>query len=226
MKQRSNVIKPLLLASFIALTACSSMNQPEGFTYDGLKLVSTKPFDALYKKPEVDLKHYDSFVISQCSVAFRKNWQRDQNTAKGTGTGQRISDADMEAIKLKLAALCQEVFIEELQKDGGYTIAESPGPHVLELRPSIIDLDIVAPDTLSPGRGHTFTTSEGSMRLFLEAYDSVSGEILARVIDRSVASSGSQLEWTNSITNSREAKRMLRRWGALLRSMIDNARSE
>lgn len=226
MKKPHDKTKPIIFASFIALTACSTMNQPDEFTHDGLRLESTKPFDATYKKPDVDIKQYNSFMISECSVAFRKNWQRDQNTAKGTGTSQRISDADMEAIKLKLAAMCHEVFVEELQKEGGYTIVESAGPHVLELKPNIIDLDIVAPDTLSAGRGHTYTTSEGSMRLFLEAYDSVSGEILARVIDRSVASSGSQLEWTNSITNSREAKRMLSRWGALLRSMIDSARSE
>ena len=62
----------LLCASFIVLTACSSMNKPEAVTHDGLELESTKPFDALYKKPGIDLQQYNSFMISECSMFYPK----------------------------------------------------------------------------------------------------------------------------------------------------------
>ena len=69
----------------------------------------------------------------------------------------------------------------------------------------------------------SYTTSEGSMSLYLEVYDSVSGEILGRVLDRKTATDSNHLEWTNSVTNAREAKRILVRWGQTLRSMLDEA---
>lgn len=55
---------------------------------------------------------------------------------------------------------------------------------VLILHPAIIDLDITPPDIPVPGRSTTYVASAGAATLYLELYDSVSGEILARVVDR------------------------------------------
>lgn len=213
----SNIFGSLLIAS--VLSGCAGM-QPESISYDGLELVSTKPLDAVYKKPGADMGAYSKFIIADCSVAFTKGWQRDQNSAnRGSG---RVTDKEVAAIKTRLGEMCTKTFKEAMTKDGGYTLTEQPGDDVLELRPAIVDLYINAPDVMSAGRSTSYTTSEGTMSLRLEAYDSVTGEIIGRAIDRRSARDNGQLRWTNSVTNAVEAQRILDRWAAILREMADN----
>ena len=218
----------------LILPGCASLTDaPADTSYDGLKLTSTAPMDAVYTKPGVDLSQYHQVIVDECSVAFRKNWQRDQNSSKGNLSG-RVTDKDVAAIKKRLGQLCHDVFVEELQggtdsnssnaKSTGYQVVDTPAAGVLELRPSIVDLNINAPDIMAPGRSVSFTTSSGSMRLYLEAYDSVSGEILGRVIDKRKVPDKGYLDWTNQVTNTADAKRILRYWGSMLRDMLDKAR--
>lgn len=209
----------------ILLTGCNALNNPPSSTsHDGLELVSTKPLDSVYRKPDSNLGGYQHLIVGDCSVAFRKNWQRDHNAASRSSL-RWVSDDEVASTKSKLAELCREVFIEELQRDGIYTIVDASAEGVLELRPSIVDLDINAPDSMTPGRSSSYTTSFGSMRLYLEIYDSVSGEILARVSDKRSAPDKGQLEWTNALTNMQDAKRILRYWGKMLRQLMDSSNS-
>lgn len=206
------------LCGLFLLAGCGAM-QPEPVSYDGLELVSTKPLDAVYKKPGADMGVYQQFKVADCTVAFTKGWQRDQNSANRGAS--RVSDKEVASIKARLSEMCTKTFKEALTADGGYTLSDQPGEAVLELRPAIVDLYINAPDVMSAGRSTSYTTSEGSMSLHLEAYDSVTGEIIGRVIDRRTARDTGQLRWTNSVTNAVEAQRILNRWGAILREMAD-----
>lgn len=204
----------------VLLTGCASM-APAPISDDGLELVSTKPLDSVYKKPGVDMQSYKSFIVADCTVAFKPGWQSDQNSAyRSTG---RVTDKEMLKIKQTLGQMCTETFIEEL-KEGGYTIVDQPADGTLEIRPGIIDLYINAPDVMSVGRSTSYTTSEGSMRLNLEIYDSVTGEIVARASDKKSARDNGRMQWTNSVTNRVEAERILKRWAAVLRSMLDNVK--
>ena len=76
----------------------------------------------------------------------------------------------------------------------------------------------------SPERSHRPkpTTTAGAATLYLELYDSVSGEILARAIDRKAANHpGDLMRWSNKVTNRAEAKRVLAGWAGLLRQRLD-----
>jgi hypothetical protein len=64
------------------------------------------------------------------------------------------------------------------------------------------------------------------MTLFLEAYDSASGEIIARVVDEKEDFDDMQLEWTNRATNMADANRYLRSWTKSLRESLDAARAQ
>jgi hypothetical protein len=57
-------------------------------------------------------------------------------------------------------------------------------------------------------------------------YDSVSGEILARLVDRRRARDYGVARWANSVTNRAEADRMFKRWAAQLRKAMDEVRAE
>jgi hypothetical protein len=172
-----------------------------------------------YIDPDADFGVYDKVMILDCYVAFKKDWQREH---KQPGSLLSVSSSDMEKIKAAVAGLFRDVFTEELGKDGGYEIVEAAGDDVLLVRPAIIDLDITAPDTTSPGRSRTYTTESGAATLYIELYDSVTGDILARAADRrTVRNAGSFLSYSNRVTNEADARRTLAAWAELLRARLD-----
>ncbi len=212
----SGILMALALMAPVAATADDHTN-PESI--DGLVLVPDSKVEAAYVDPEADFGEYNKIMLLDCYVSFRKNWRRDQ---KRTGSMISVSSGDMERIKTGVADLFREVFSEELSKEGGYEIVDAAGEDVLLVRPAIIDLDIAAPDTSTPGRSSTYTASSGAATLYVELYDSVTGDILARAADRKVANRmGGYLSYTNRVTNTADARRMMRGWARALRARLD-----
>ena len=192
---------------------------PSQDTYDGLVLVPDSKVATAYVDPDADFSVYNKIMILDCYVAFRKNWQRDQ---KQSGSRISVSSGDMDKIKADVAELFREVFTEKLGEDGGYEIVEAAGDDVLLVRPAIIDLDVTAPDTMSAGRSRTYTSSAGAATIYIELFDSVTGDTLARAADRkSARNMGGYMSHSNSITNRAEARRMLGSWAQLLRDRLD-----
>ena len=207
----------MLMLAFAASSALAGENKPPEVTHDGLHLVPDTKVAVVYAKPGADLSGYKRVMILDAYVAFKKNWARDQNRS----SIYTITTRDIERIKQETAMLFREVFVEELDTEGGYPVVDSPDTDVLLLRPAIIDLDVTAPDLDRAGRSYNFASSAGAATLYLELYDSVSSEILARVIDRKAASSGPVMRWSNKLTNRVEAKRILAGWAGLLRDRLD-----
>ena len=194
-------------------------------TDDGLDRVKSRKVDALYMREGASLAPYTKVRIEDCSVAFRKNWMRDQNMER-VGVSNRITTEDMNKIQEGLAEAFREQFTKELE-DGGYEVVEQDGEDVLLLQPSIIDLDVTAPDISmrQPGIVRTYTTSSGEMTLKLDLLDSSTNSLIARVIDRREDSySGNHIEYTNSITNRADAERILRSWANILIKALDEAK--
>lgn len=202
------------------LSGAASCGEPAETSFDGLVRVKSPNADLLYTRPGATLSGYKRIALLDCHVAFRKNWQRDQNTS-----GIRVSNADMEKIKKNLAEEFRKIFVAELQDKGGYQIVTEGGDDVLILRPAIIDLDISAPDVMSPGRSRSFATSAGDMTLYIELFDGASGEILARVADREQARDMGRMTWQTSLTNRNEAEKIMRKWATWAREALDRART-
>jgi hypothetical protein len=162
-------------------------------------------------KPGEDFSQYSRVGLLDCYVAFKKHWQLNHPTMR---------TYDMDRIKKGLAEEFRKVFTKELEK-GGYPIATGSSKGVLLVRPAIIDLDITAPDTGSDVSSITFTASAGSMALYVELYDSVSNEILARAVDRRAARHIGDVEETSFGTNKDDARRLMEHWADLLVSKLD-----
>lgn len=214
-----------LLVGAIALAIIStygvvSDEAPE-VSFDGLHLVDSSKVAIAYVKPDADFSGYNKFLMLDAYVAFKKNWQRDTKVV-----GRRVSNKDMERIKQEAAELLHETFKTELDEKGGYEFVDQADDSVLILRPALIDLVITAPDIPVAGRVTQYVASAGSATLFLEMYDSVSGEILARAIDRRNMQDYGHARWANSVTNRADAQRMFRRWAQLLRTSLDETRAE
>jgi hypothetical protein len=214
-----------LFAAAVTLVAISTYgvrsNDAPEISFDGLHLEPSKTVAISYVKPDADFSGYTKILMLEGYVAFKKNWQRDTKVA-----GRRVSNKDMERIKKEAAALLYETFKQELDEKGGYQFVDKAGDNVLILRPALIDLVITAPDIPVAGRVTQYVASAGAATLFLEMYDSVSGEILARAIDRRNMQNYGVARWSNSVTNRADAQRMFSRWAKLLRSSMDEVRSE
>ncbi|NCF63797.1 MAG: DUF3313 family protein, partial [Gammaproteobacteria bacterium] len=148
----------LLLAGIPGLAADS----PGHTSHEGLKLVKKDRSTELYVRPGASLAQYKRVAILDCPVAFRKNWERDQND-EVMDPMNRVTKKDMDRIKAELSKEFLRIFTRELQDKGGYTVVDTGAEDVLILRPAIINLDVSAPDKMTPGMSETFTASALSM---------------------------------------------------------------
>jgi len=208
----------LLGTDGVTAVAMSKTEIPE-YTVEGLKLVpNTKDIALVWAEPGADLSQYDRIYLVEPYVAFKKNWQRDQNRQS-----RRITGNDMERIRTDLRALFMEVFTEQLQK-GGYTLASERAEDVLIVKPAIIDLDINAPDLRNAGMTNTYTTSAGSMTLYLELYDSETDDLLAKALDAKADRDMGRMQWQTGPANRAAARRMMIPWADALVNGLDRAR--
>ena len=205
-----------LLACFAALGTSADDELPQT-TPDGLELLSGTKVRAAYAKPGATLEPYTKVALVDCYVAFHKDWERDYN--RDASFERRVDADDMEKIKSALAEEFRKVFTEELE-EGGYEVVDDTGDDVLVVRPALYNLEVTAPDITTASRSHTYVTSAGSMTLYMELYDSVTGDIIAKVIDPQASDRGSFGFEANRVTNKAEADRILRKWAGLLRSHL------
>ena len=214
-----------LLISVLAAGSAAGKKKAEEVTkvtHDGLHLVPGTEVAAAWVKPDADFSGYKRIMLIDAYVAFRKNWERDQRRS----SVHRVTSRDIERMKTEMAELFREVFVEELSGEDGYPVVETAETDVLLLRPAIIDLDVTAPEVRSTARSYNFAASAGAATLFLELYDAVSGEILARAIDRQVAGETAFVQWTNKMTNRAAARDVLAEWAGLLRTRLDEIHAE
>lgn len=198
----------------------AAAKEPPQTTYDGLQLRPNTKLAVVYLRPEADFSGYRKVALLDCGVAFKKDWQRNQNSTNPLA----ISAKDMDDIRAALGAMFSEVFRDVLIK-GGYEITDQAGDDVLVLRPAIIDLNISSPAAAEAGRSKTYATSAGAMTMYLEVYDSTTNEILARTVDRKQATDYGRMTWQNSATNKTEARKMMTDWAETLRAGLDRLRA-
>jgi len=215
----------ILAFTLLAFSLCSGAmaeNQLPQVSSDGLNLVPHSKVYALYVKPGItSLAQYTEVKILDCFVQFEANYQRNYNMNE-IGLDGQMTTMEMDNITKKLSAEFTKVFTEEMVKNGR-PVVDTTGPNVLLLRPAIINLDVTAPDMMTPGMEANFVASAGQMTLYMELYDSATSTLLARVIDPEAGQEGGIGMMANSVTNTMEADQILRRWADLLISHLGEA---
>jgi hypothetical protein len=218
---------PITLATVLLATAGTAIAKQEELpqvTEDGLHRVPDSKMAIVYAEPGADLAQYKRIQLLDAYVAFKKNWARDQRSRSADKL--RVNSRDVEKIKGDLAKEFQTVFKKTLE-DGGYEVVDEAAEDVLLVRPAIINLDVNAPDTMSAGRSRTYTSTAGEMTLYIEIYDSVTGDLIAKALDRKADNSRQgYYTWTNSVTNSAAARRILGGWASILLDALNEARQQ
>jgi Protein of unknown function (DUF3313) len=189
---------------------------------DGLVRQSSRNVDEFYLRPGADFTRYKRVMLAPVDVAFATDWQK-QHT--------EISADDALRIRSDMAALVRDEFARQLQGRGaggkgtGYPIVSNAAADVLDVRASIVDLDITAPDDGNPLR-HVYVFSAGKGRLIAELRDSQTGDLLAKVVDSREARDYPDFQVANRVTNSSEARQIVGLWSRLLRRYLDAAQTE
>lgn len=191
----------------------------EAMSYDGLQKVKVRDIDLAYVLPGASLGAYHSLIIDPVYVAFAKNWRPT------TAAGWSVSASDLENIRTRMAKLVYDSFSKEMQRKGGFPVVTAAGPDVLRVKLNIINLVVTAPDTMSAGMSRTYVASPGQATLYAEFYDSQTGAILARVLDRQEAENGPGFRMSNSVTNAYAAQQVTDQWARILRDRWDKARA-
>jgi Protein of unknown function (DUF3313) len=202
----------------IAFAPAAFSANPPAMSPDGLRLVKNTEFAVVYVKPGATLKPYTKFAILNCFVSFAPNWRENMQT----NFNIPITEDQIKQTESELAAEFKKVFVAQLEQ-GGYQLTSDAGPNVLVLRPAIINLQITAPQDMEDPDETTFSTSAGQMTLFLELYDSVTSELLARVIDPEEASNYGIFTWGSKAGNIEAANQIMTKWSDTLRHYMEAA---
>ena len=211
----------MILALTLSITAFANQGKPPEVTVDGLHRVKDTKMALVYAKPGVDLSQYNRIYLTEPQIAFTKNWLQTQNSIPN----QTVRKEDMERIKTDLAALFMEVFRQELQNNGGYVLVDGIADDVLIVHPAIVDLDVFSPDTPGTARTRSAIPSVGTMTLYMELMDSVTGDMLVKAIDNKYDRTRTRIQAQNRMRNEAAAREMLGDWANLLRLALDEARS-
>ena len=223
MKLFNSILLALFTTLFLTTTPLMASDSYPDQTDDGLTRIDGKKADAVYWKEGATLAGYDRIRLDDAEVSFKKNWLRDQNRDRRS-LNSRVTSEDMDDIREALAGLFREVFTQELEK-GGYEVVNENGADVLLLQPSIVDLDVAAPDVSAntAGRSRTYTTSAGEMTLHLDFRDSETNALMGRAIDRRKDQAVGNIQYSSRVTNQADARRILGSWAKALREALDEA---
>jgi hypothetical protein len=211
-----------LIATCVAAVGCASSGGTqaidEAMSHDGLQKVEVEGIELAYARPRATLGGYNKVKLDPIEVAFHKDWDPQQ-----PGSHFKISSRDRENIRTEVARIVGEQFVRELQRDQGYQLVPEAGYDVLRVRVSIINLMVTAPDTMTPGMSRVYTVSSGEMTLFAELFDSDTGALLARAIDRREARDAGRLTLSNSVVNLAANESIAAIWARILRNALDRA---
>ena len=211
-----------LIVLFAATTGLAGEDLP-AVSHDGQHLMPDTKLRAGYMKPGADLSQYDKIALLDTYVAFRKNWQREHNQQESFD--MRVSDKDMKEIRDRVSKEFAKEMTKVLSTEGGHQMVTGGGDGVLILRPAIVNLDINAPDIMSPGMSQTYVATAGTMTLYLELYDGKTGDIIARIIDPEAADNAGIAQVANRVTNTADFDRVVRRWAEILNKHMAQLKS-
>lgn len=195
----------------------ASDDYPE-VTIDGLHRIPDTKLQLIYALPDTDLSQFTRIFLMQPSVNFVNGYLRAHNQRNPRS---RLTESDLDDMRTALAQIFVEEFTDELQNNAGYVMVDGVAADVLAVRPAILDLDVIAPET-SPNE-RSAVASVGSMTLYMELIDSVSGDIMVKAMDHQFDRTRARINVRNRDRNEAAARQIVRQWAVILREGLDEA---
>jgi hypothetical protein len=221
--------RTIMAGALLAGTGCASTPAPPPtlqtgpdaeVTIDGLVRVDNSVIPVAYVKPDADLTGYTKFMLDPVEVAYQKDPGNTRQSGMGGGNENfALTPRQMENFRTAF----QEEVVQALTGDSGYELVTEPGPEVLRITASLVDLVVRVPTERTAGRQSNFTRSYGLVSLIVELRDSESGEILARAGDRRdpTRNTDNRLAEVSPAFVRADVQRLFRHWAELLRERLD-----
>jgi hypothetical protein len=211
----------VVFSAYSLSTVAKAKELPE-VSDDGLHLVKDSKMAIVYAEPGADLGVYKRIMLVTPEVAFKKNWERNLKSRSAS----KISSVNTKGIKKKLAQEFETIFHETLTS-GGYELVDEAAEDVLLIRPSIVNLDITAPEQHGSGRSSSYARSAGEMTLYIELFDSETGDLIAKAVDRRIDNENDTgfYTWATSSSNKQAATRILTGWANILLNALNEAKN-
>jgi hypothetical protein len=224
-------MKRLLLTSIaFFVAACSSASPtiqsgPDAeVSFDGLHRIDNSAFQMAWADPDIDFSRYTKVLPGGAFFEFRavKKAGRNELTRRPDEAEYWISDDD----KKRLEEVVSAIFAEEIANSTRFEVTDAPGPDVLILSGGLHDIVSRVPPEMA-NRGDIFLRSPGEATLILEITDSLSGETIARAVERRAADGPSgAVSRSSSATTWAEIRRLARGWAVTLRNGLDGLPKE
>lgn len=195
-------------------------------TADGLTVIKSTRYTEKQIKKDVNWSDYTKYQIAPVEVSFKKDWKQDYNRTQEI-LSRQVTDQDIVRIKETMRQIVYSEFDDALKNEADLEIVDAADSNTLLFKPRIINLDLYAPDVQSsPVISRTYARQTIQATLFLEIYDAVSGEIIARWIDTREDPDRGYFDWVNRITNKERARTVVRSWTGRMVEGLDKLRAE
>jgi hypothetical protein len=196
------------IAAILTLASCAMNTSSNrlGKTHEGLVEVERGNFDHVFMQPDTTLPKFSRLYIAEPEVTMSKYWLRDRRTD--------YSSRDLERIQSSYGRALKEALGEVLAERSGISIVDSPAEADMILQPSLLNLNIYAPDLSFRGRTDDYVEVAGNATVNLDFVDPQSNEVIAQFVDHreTPAIVPGRLEETNRATNFRLFRRLMERW--------------
>jgi len=161
------------LLLFVTVAQAQMRDAPE-VTEDGLVRVDSTPRAGVYRLPVATFHQYQRVMLAPITITFKKGWKQKH---------PELNAEERAKLSADLAFTFHQELVKELVTRGGYQIAKEPGPDVLRVEATAVNVDVTAPEASLGHMQKTYVTSAGSMKLVTELKDSMSGVVIARIIN-------------------------------------------
>ncbi len=224
-----SLLKTVTTAGIMAgLAACASAPPPTvqtgpdaEVTVDGLHRVDNSVMALAWVKPDMDLRGYTKLMLDEVTVAYQREPRARRQSLGGSDQNFALTPSQMANLK----SWFHDAVVKALTRDDGYQIVDAPGPDVLRITASLVDLVVRVP-TEKVGSERTYASSYGEVTLILELRDSESEQILARAADRRDPTNnpGNTLVVVSPAFVRGDTERLFDHWASLLRQRLDEVR--
>jgi len=186
-------------------------------SFDGLHKVKGGRMAEAWARPDFDISSFSKVMVQGAGVEFRPGGWRGSARDLGPAGHYAVSDST----KVMFRQQMSQAFMAELSKSEVFTIVTEPGPDVLLIRGSLIDVISKVPQQQRIN-SDILLSEIGQATLVLELRDSVSDGILYRATDRQTASrDGQALTVSSTVTNVMEFRRVAEGWAIVIREGLE-----
>ena len=220
------ITRALLAICVLSTLGCSQgyvLETPEAdITYDGLVRDDKAALQNVWIKTDIDLSSYMGY---QLDVDLEFRIPRGDETRS---SAREISLTDND--KQGLTTFVENTFREELLKSRYFRESESPGAAVVRIHVRLMDIVALAPQDTDTGVGanldaqsmpHLYVSSVGEATLVGEVFDTTTGEIIARFVERRAGGQAVGGAQSSRASGWVEIEPGVKRWGGLVRDRMD-----